>query len=211
MTIHIVDGDLPHAYIAAAEKATIIGVDIETSGLNRHRDAIACVQVHVPQFGTVMVRKLDDKVTNLKQLMRSYRVTKVFQYGEFDLAFLLRDYPSMRPAKICDTKIAAKILDPKREKFKHPDTGDGSHSLIALVWHYFGYKMNKQLAVSNWFVDDLTPAQLEYAAKDVEYLPELLRNLERDIFAKDPRLVQDLVHKYDGVISSALISLKEAA
>ncbi len=41
--------------------------------------------------------------------------------------------------------------------------------------------MDKKLHVSDWFADVLDPAQLDYAAKDVEFLPELLRRLLRQL------------------------------
>lgn len=211
MTIHVVDGDLPKEYLAATIKASIVGVDIETSGLNRLTDRIACVQVHVPEFGTVMIRSLDAIPIRLAQLLESRRITKVFQYAQFDLAFLLRDYSFITPHKVCDTKIAADVLDPENKMFIHPIDNKGSHSLIALVWHYYQDLLDKKTAVSNWFAAELSQAQLSYAAKDVIYLPDLLRRLERAIVEKDPLLVQELVRRYDRITVTALGDIKKAA
>lgn len=215
--MNIVTGDIPSNYLKAAEQATIVGLDIETSGLLLHptekkpQDSIACIQMHVPEFGTIMVRYLNKVPMNLNRLIGSWKIRKIFQHAPFDLGFLLRDYSFMQPRHILDTKIAARILDPKRELFIDPDTNKGSHSLKVLVYHYFGYKMDKRIAVSNWFADDLTPEQLEYAAKDVEYLPPLLRKLEMAIFDKDPHLVNALNVAYHNIPAMVMGELKKAA
>lgn len=212
MTIEIVEGDLPSTWLQAAIRASIVGTDIETSGLDRIKDRIACIQIHVPNTGTIMVRWLDKKPTNILTLLNSWRVTKIFQFAPFDLSFLRRDYPdALKPTQIVDTKIAAKILDPKRELFIDPDTNMGSHSLKALVWHYFEDKLNKDVAVSNWFAETLSKEQLAYAAKDVEVLPPLLSRLENDIIDKDPALVHKLVREYNKLTTEAVFQAKYAA
>ena len=210
--INVVDDDVPIEYLQAASSATIVGVDIETSGLHVLKgDRIACVQIHVPEFGTVMVRRLSTFPARLIRLMESCRVTKIFQHAPFDLGFLMHDYTMLNPRMICDTKIAAKILDPNHERFIHPVTHKGSHSLIALVWHYFEDLLDKDTATSNWFSDTLTQRQLEYAAKDVIYLPELLKRLERDIFNKNPLLIHQLVKEYQRIPQLVMSQLKKAA
>lgn len=177
--VQLLDGDLTVEWYDAAIAVRTVGMDIETSGLNRETDRIATVQMFVPTQGTVMVRNFD-KPRLLIKLLEDRYTTKIFHHAPFDLSFLVRDY-SIWPENIADTKVAAKVLDPKRKKFIHPDTGKGSHSLLSLVYYYFGDLLDKSLAVSNWFESELSPAQLLYAAKDVEYLPELLRRIELEI------------------------------
>lgn len=218
----IVAGDLPREYVEAALRSTIIGMDIETSGLRvqpgvddkgnyRKEDTIACVQMYVPEFGAVMVRYLDERPVRLSQLLESLRVTKVFQYGQFDLSFLMRDYPFINPRKICDTKIAADVLDPGNTMFTHPVENKGSHSLISLVWHYYQDLLDKAIAVSDWHNPNLTPEQLAYAEKDVLYLPGLLKKLEREIYNKNPLLIHDLHRRYLDIPNKAIARLKKAA
>lgn len=191
--IHVVDNDLPSEWLQAAIEARVVGADIETSGLDKLKDTIACIQFYVPNTGTIMVRWIDEIPVNIVRLMEDAAVAKVFQHAPFDLGFLMRDYAFMMPDQVLDTKIAAKLLDPKHELFIDPVTGRGSHSLIALVHHYFGYTLNKQLAVSNWFAETLEEDQLDYAAKDVEFLPGLLKNLIHDLMIKDPCLIVEFV------------------
>lgn len=175
----MVEGDFPIEWIYGAVAAKTVGMDIETSGLQPTVDKIATVQMYVPGMGTIMVRKLNEPY-NLLKLMEDRQTTKIFHHAPFDLGFLQRYY-NVLPRTIACTKVAAKLSDPQKMKYFDPDTNKGSHSLKAIVWTMFQDKLNKELATSNWFVEELDPSQVEYAAKDVEYLPEILRRMEVDL------------------------------
>lgn len=207
MNIQIVEGDIPPDWLTHALQGTMVGMDIETSGLNREKDKIAMVQLYVPNRGTILIRYLNEWPTNLAALLENERTTKVFHYASFDLAFLMRDFPFIYPSKLADTKVAAAFFDPKKTYFVDK-AGQGSHRLNVMVERVFGYVMDKSLAISNWFADDLTPAQLDYAAKDVEYLPELLKFLERGIIKKDRGLLSPLMAAYQYLPTKVMIDLK---
>lgn len=177
--IEQVENDFPAEWVHGARAAQRIGIDIETSGLSPVNDRIASIQMFVPGMGTVIVRKLDNP-QNLLLLLQDRLTTKIFHHAPFDLGFIQRNYDVL-PASIACTKVAAKLSDPQKLKYFDPDTNKGSHSLKAIVWTMFQDRLNKKLATSNWFQEDLSPEQLSYAAKDVEYLPEILRRLELDL------------------------------
>ncbi len=179
MTVLMVEGDLPIEWVHCARAARKIGVDIETSGLSPVNDRIATVQVYVPMMGTIMVRKLQNP-SNILRMLEDRQTLKIFHHAPFDLGFLQRHY-TVTPRNIACTKIAAKLVDPQRMYFFDPDTNRGSHSLKAIVWKYYNLKLDKKLAVSDWFQEDLSEAQLDYAAKDVEYLPDILCRLEAEL------------------------------
>jgi ribonuclease D len=182
--IDVIEGDLTLDWLEAALGAKEVGCDIETSGLDKSRDRIATFQMFIPTVGTVMIRKLNEHPNRLIQVLEGKPI-KIFHHAPFDLGFLIRDYPYLYPRRVADTKIAATILDPKKLIYRDSNTNKGSHSLKVLVKHHFGYEMDKSIAVSNWFAEELDPLQLVYAAKDVEYLPELLRLLLRQIKQQD--------------------------
>lgn len=182
MSVELVNGDINQDWYEHAVAARIVGVDIETSGLSLSSDKIATIQIFVQGKGTVMVRNMEQPF-NTMRLLENRQILKIFHHAPFDLGFLVRDY-DVFPENIADTKVAAKILDPRKTQFIHPTTGKGSHALMSLVHHYFGFMMDKSLAVSDWFSPNLTAEQVDYAAKDVEYLPELLRKLEVELAKK---------------------------
>lgn len=176
MSVLLVNEDFPGDWVDAATAACVVGMDIETNGLDKTKHKIATVQMFVPGKGTVMVRNLREPIAML-HILQNRHIKKIFHHAPFDLGFLMYNY-TCYPENIACTKVAAKILDPKKNMFFHPETGKGSHALIALVDHFFNEKLDKSLAISDWFAPELSPEQLDYAAKDVEYLPELLRLLE---------------------------------
>lgn len=178
--VTLLEGDYTDDWVDAAIASRIVGMDIETSGLDKYTDRIATVQMFVPGTGTVMVRRLDTHPSNLIRLLQHSQTTKIFHHAPFDIGFLMKNFP-VYPKKIACTKIAARFVDPKRERFFHPETLRGSHSLIALTWYFYKETWDKKLAVSDWFAEELSPAQVEYAAKDVEYLPDMLRKLEKEL------------------------------
>lgn len=151
-------------------KNRLIAMDIETSGLDRTRDRIACVQIYVPNKGTLLLRTISDMPSKLVTIMEHRQITKVFHHAPFDLSFLMRDYNIAANNIVC-TKVAAKILDPNKTMYK-------SHSLWFLLKEHFGIDKNRELTVSDWFAPVLSAEQLEYAAVDVEHLIDLLAILE---------------------------------
>ncbi len=209
--VQIVNGDIPDSALSASLRVKTVGMDIETSKLPmvngkliKEDGKIAMVQLYVPDYGTVMVRNLSGYPTNLAQLLESDRVAKIFHYGSFDLYFLIRDLPFVFPTNIADTKIAASFYDPRKTFFTDKN-GIGSHRLNVMVETVFGYEMDKSLSVSDWFATELTPAQLEYAAKDVEYLPDLLAYMEQRI---KPSYIPDLLAAYQFLPHKVMIELK---
>lgn len=202
--IKVVYGDIPDEALAASRLVRTVGMDIETSQLrmvngtlDKTNGKIAMIQVYIPDYGTIMVRNITAWPTNLTRLLEG-KTTKIFHYASFDLYFLMRDLPLVYPTNIADTKVAANFYDPKKTIFK-------DHRLNTLVSAIFGYEMDKSLAVSDWLATDLTPAQLEYAAKDVEFLPELLTYLEKRI---NTHYIVDLLAAYRFLPQRVMIELK---
>jgi len=189
--VTVLTGDLTLQWYDAAVQSGIVGVDIETSGLDKLKDKIACIQLSIVNYGNVIVRFPNVYPTHLLALLENAKIKKIFHLATFDLNFLMRDYNTIWPQNIADTIIAAKLLDPKKQLFVHPITGRPSHSLAALVWHYKEVILNKELAVSNWFTKKLTKKQLDYAVQDVVYLPYILEQLEKSL----PPYKQMLAHE----------------
>jgi len=177
MIVEVLEHDLEQKWINAAKQHKHVGIDIETSGLDKEKATIATVQVNVPTFGTAIVRNLD-KPYLLMHLLENASVRKIFHYAHFDLTFLMRDYKVM-PQWIGDTKVAAKILDPKKDRYYDPNKEKYSHSLAALVWYYKSIRLDKTEATSDWF-GELSQSQIEYAVKDTLYLVDILSYMEEE-------------------------------
>ena len=99
----------------------------------------------------------------------------------FDLRFMCFQWNVM-PNNIACTKIASKLLSPKIS----------DHSLKTLTSKYLDIVIDKSQRLSNWFSDDLTANQIDYAASDVIYLPELLNILEEKLKSQN---LLELTHR----------------
>lgn len=67
------------------------------------------------------------------------------------------------------TKILSKIV--------RPDVDPRQHSLKPVLKEFLGVEIDKAQRTSDWCADELSAEQLEYAARDVEYLVPLLHQL----------------------------------
>lgn len=164
MTIRFHRGDLPDL----DRYADSVAVDTETLGLNPHRDRLCVVQLS-PGDGTadiVQIRK-GAEAPNLKRLLGDARVTKLYHFARFDVASIHNGLGVMAAPVYC-TKIASRLTRTYTDR----------HGLKDLVRELLGIDLSKQQQSSDWGADELTDAQLAYAASDVLHLHELRRRLD---------------------------------
>lgn len=147
----------------------MVALDTETTGLSLQTDKLCLVQVGDGQ-GNVWLVKFDVSqgrtsytAPNLRALLENPRITKLFHFARFDLAFLQKwlQLPDIHPA-FC-TKIASKLVRPT----------EGKHNLRTLCQLYLGVELDKTEQISNWAAPELTESQIAYAASDVLYLHQL--------------------------------------
>ncbi|XLQ11585.1 MAG: ribonuclease H-like domain-containing protein [cyanobacterium endosymbiont of Epithemia adnata isolate EadnSB Bon19] len=158
----IEDCDLSDDTLRRYSTTTSIAVDTETMGLIPQRDRLCLIQLcDSDGFVTaIRIRIGQTEAPNLKQLMESRKVIKVFHYARFDVAQLLY-YFKIHTKPIFCTKIASKLAR----------TYTNSHGLKNLVQELEGIELDKSPQSSDWGnVSSLSEAQLNYAANDVLYL-----------------------------------------
>lgn len=193
--MEVLHGDLTAEWYQTLSFNDYIGVDIETSGLDRQLDRIACIQFYGISGGPVLVRNLSNNPHHLISLLSTRKTGKIFHYASFDLTFLMRDYSWLQPKYILDTKIAAKLLDPHKQRFYDPK-GRNNHSLNALLYTAFGIRLDKSTALSNWFNKEYTPEQLLYAEGDVKDLIQLHDFLLVDLRRMDLQYDYEMACQY---------------
>ena len=170
ITLH--KGDLP----ADLDLGKIVAVDTEAMGLNPHRDALCVVQLSSGD-GTAHVVQLDRKsgydCPNLKAMMENPDVLKLFHFARFDVA-MMQKHLGIVCAPVWCTKIASKLARTYTDK----------HGLKYVSKEIAGVDMSKAQQSSDWGAEELTDAQLQYAASDVLHLhgirSGLLAMLERE-------------------------------
>ena len=163
ITLH--QNDLPDGL----DLGPVVAIDTETMGLNPHRDRLCLVQLSSGD-GTahlVQIPRGRIKAPNLSKLLRDRKVEKLFHFGRFDIAVLAHALgPVARP--VWCTKIASKLCR----------TSTDRHGLRNLCHELLGVDISKQQQSSDWGAEELSDAQLEYAASDVLYLHRLKAELE---------------------------------
>lgn len=165
MTIRLHRGDLPDL----SRYQGAVAIDTETMGLDPHRDRLCVVQlspgdgsadvVQIPQGGADAV--------HLKRLLGDPNTLKIFHFARFDLAALSHAFGVM-PAPVFCTKIASRLTRTYTDK----------HGLKDLVRDVLGLDLSKQQQLSDWGAEELTDAQIAYAASDVLHLHALKAKLD---------------------------------
>ncbi|MCF8880945.1 ribonuclease D [Hyphobacterium sp. SN044] len=174
MTVHLHKGDLPDDL----DLGPVVAVDSETLGLSLVRDALCVVQLSAGD-GDAHVVQLDRKTydcPNLKALLANEKIEKVFHFGRFDIAMFQRDLGVTTRPVFC-TKIASKLVRTYTDR----------HGLKDVTRELVGIDLSKQQQSSDWGADELSPAQLDYAASDVLHLHEL-KNKLTDMLIREGRL-----------------------
>src|SRR6202521_6242313 len=165
MTIRVYRGDFPDL----SRYRGAVAVDTETMGLDHRRDRLCVVQlspgdgtadvVQIPQDGT--------KGANLRTLLTDTNVLKIFHFARFDLGILLQTFGVM-PGPVYCTKIASRLVRTYTDK----------NRLKHLTRDLLGIEVSKQQQLTDWGADDLTQAQVAYAAADVLHLHALKNKLD---------------------------------
>jgi ribonuclease D len=165
MTIRLHRGDLPDltAYKGA------VAIDTETMGLEPGRDRLCVVQLS-PGDGSADVVQIaagQKKAPNIERLLADTSKLKLFHFGRFDIAVLAKAFGVMAQPVYC-TKIASRLARTYTDK----------HGLKDLAREVLGVDLSKQQQLSDWGADDLTDAQVAYAATDVLHLHALKEKLD---------------------------------
>jgi len=174
MSITFHKGDLPDDVTFSGS----VAVDTETLGLKTLRDKLCLVQLSAGD-GTAHIVQLDRETyeaPNLKKLLGDRNVVKIFHYARFDVA-VIAHYLRFHCAPLWCTKIGSKLARTYTDR----------HGLKDLCRELLSVDLSKQQQSSDWGADELSDAQLQYAASDVLYLHQLQLELTK-ILEREGRL-----------------------
>ncbi|WP_029349614.1 ribonuclease D [Bosea sp. 117] len=170
MTIRLHRGDLSDLSLYTPERAPVVAIDTETLGLNPHRDRLCVVQLS-PGDGSADIVQIPAgagrySAPNLEKLLVDPAITKLFHFARFDVAVLGKTF-GIEVKPVWCTKIASRLTRTYTDR----------HGLKELVRELLGLDISKQQQSSDWAAEELTEAQLQYAASDVLYLHALQAKL----------------------------------
>ncbi len=173
MTIRLHRGDLPDL----SAYGNSVAIDTETLGLNPLRDRLCVVQLS-PGDGTadvVQIPATGISSPNLVKLLTDPKRLKIFHFARFDLAVLFHTFNVM-PLPVYCTKIASRIARTYTDR----------HGLKDLTRELLNIELSKQQQSSDWGAEELSEAQVAYAASDVLHLHALKEKLD-EMLARDRR------------------------
>ena len=160
MTNHLYQNDLPDGLDLGA----VVAIDCETMGLNPHRDRLCLVQLSSGDGNCHLIQVAvgQTKAPNLCKVLADPQVLKLFHFGRFDIAAMLNAFGTVTVPVYC-TKIASKLIRTYTDR----------HGLKNLLQEFLRVDISKFQQQSDWGADQLSKAQLDYAASDVLYLHKL--------------------------------------
>ncbi len=160
MANHLYQRDLPDGL----DLGPIVAIDCETMGLNPHRDRLCVVQMSGGDGDAhlVQIAKGQTEAPNLTAMLADPDVLKLFHFGRFDIAAMLNAFGVVTAPVYC-TKIASKMVRTYTDR----------HGLKNLLDELLSVDVSKQQQMSDWGAEELTKAQISYAASDVLYLHRL--------------------------------------
>ena len=172
MTNHIYKGDLPDGL----DMGPIVAIDCETMGLNPKRDRLCVVQLSSGDGHAhlVQVAKGQTVAPNLCRMLEDPNVLKLFHFGRFDIAAMKAAFGVVTAPVYC-TKIASRMTRTYTDR----------HGLKNLLQELLSVDISKQQQSSDWGAEQLSKAQVEYAASDVLHLHRLRERLNEMLIRED--------------------------
>jgi len=149
-----------------------LSLDIETRGLDYKKSQILLVQIGTPARDYV----LDARKLELEPLFKILEQTNPLIIGhnlKFDLTFL-RHYYNYKPKRLFDTMVAYGVI---YNGIRNPFV-----SLSRLTREFLDIELPKD--IRNSFIHtygNITQEQIEYAASDIKYLPDICRILSKKL------------------------------
>ncbi len=174
VTIRLHKGDLPDL----SNYPGSVAIDTETLGLHPHRDRLCVVQLS-PGDGSadvVQIARGQTSAPNLEALLADNTKEKLFHFGRFDIAVLYHAFGVLAGPVYC-TKIASRLTRTYTDR----------HGLKDLTKELLNIDLSKQQQSSDWAAEELTQAQLTYAASDVLYLHGLKEKLDERLEREERR------------------------
>lgn len=158
----VFDRDIDSAWLALYAGVRALAVDTEAMGLIHGRDRLCLVQLCDDRDNVCCIRigRGQAEAPRLRSLLENPAIEKVFHFARFDVAALAENLGIVVQPIFC-TKVASRLAR----------TYSPKHGLKDVVQELVGIELDKQAQSSDWGqVDDLSEAQLAYAAGDVRYL-----------------------------------------
>jgi len=170
--VYIDNQESLEAFVRRARSSGLLAIDTEFLRESTYYPKLCLLQMATDSEVVLIDPFKVPDLAPLRPLLEDQSIVKLFHAGGQDLEIIYRKL-GVLPTPLFDTQIAASVLG-------HPQQiGYG-----ALVAAMCGKALKKSDSFTDWSLRPLKESQLEYAADDVIYLPQVYRIMIEKLQAK---------------------------
>lgn len=170
--MYIASQDDLESFIERARASSILAVDTEFLREKTYYPKLCLMQLATESEVAIVDPFAVDDLTVLRQLFEDEAIVKLFHAGYQDIEIIIYDIGCV-PKPVFDTQVAAALLGQSQQIGYAP-----------LVSSICGVKLKKTDSFTDWSARPLSKSQLEYAADDVIYLPEIYKKMKKMLAEK---------------------------
>lgn len=170
--MYIANQENLEAFARRAQSSSVLAVDTEFLREKTYYARLCLLQLATDDEVVIVDPFSVKDLSALAALMLDRNITKLFHAGRQDLEIIFRTI-GVLPSPIFDTQIAAALLGHTQQI-----------GYASLVHAECGVTLKKADSFTDWSHRPLSESQLEYAADDVVFLPQLYRTMSASLREK---------------------------
>lgn len=160
------------AFLQRVEGSSVLAIDTEFLRERTYRSKLCLLQLGTPDEVAIVDPFAVRDLSVMAPTLQNPSITKVFHAGSQDLEILLREV-GVLPTPVFDTQVAATLLGYSLQV-----------GYAILVSSMCGVTLKKADSYTDWSRRPLAESQLQYAADDVLYLPEIYAKMVDELTEK---------------------------
>ncbi len=149
-------------------RETAIAIDLEADSLFHFHEKICLIQLACPRFICLVDPLNIPDLRPLAPIFSNPDIQKIFHGSDYDIRSLYRDY-EIEVVNLFDTELACRFLGLKQS------------GLNAVLTERFDVVLDKRFQKKDWSERPLSKEMQEYAARDVQYLIPLAKELQENL------------------------------
>lgn len=163
--MYIASQDDLESFVERSKNTSILAIDTEFLREKTYYPKLCLMQMATDDEVVIVDPFAVDDLKVLTELLVDESIVKIFHAGHQDVEIIIYDIGCI-PRPIFDTQIAAALLGQTQQVGYGP-----------LVHSVCGVKLKKTDSFTDWSVRPLSESQIDYAANDVVYLPEIYHSM----------------------------------
>ncbi len=153
------------AFLERCQESSYMAIDTEFLREKTYYAKLCLVQVAIEGEVAIIDPLAVDNIKDMAAVLTDPNIIKIFHACSQDIEILYHE-TGVVPKPVFDTQIAAAILGKSQQA-----------SYAALVQAFCHVNLPKKDSYTDWSRRPLSPSQVEYAADDVNYLPQIYNRM----------------------------------